>query len=315
LLTLPEHWVWDSWIADDGELFHLFFLQAERALADPDRRHTAARIGHATSTDLRDWTYHGVALDPGPAGAWDDLALWTGSVARGDDGLWRMFYTALNSRGRGVFDQRIGVAVSLDLFSWHRPDDRPAIEIDPGWYLTLADGAGVSETWRDPFVFRDPTGSGWCAYITARLPGAPRLDDGVLALATSPDLVHWRLQPPVTTPAGFGQLEVVQVRLIDGQHVLVFTCHPDEQTPLRRKQFGEFCTWSMIGASALGPWDVCTAQPFEVEPNLFAAPLVQDRRGVWNLVGFRNLDPGGDTRFEILDPIAVQVRDGRLVAC
>jgi beta-fructofuranosidase len=28
-------------------------------------------------------------------GRWDDLALWTGSVARGDDGVWRLFYGEL----------------------------------------------------------------------------------------------------------------------------------------------------------------------------------------------------------------------------
>ena len=49
---IADQWIWDSWIADDGELFHLFFLQAPRSLVDPDLRHTSARIGHATSTDL-----------------------------------------------------------------------------------------------------------------------------------------------------------------------------------------------------------------------------------------------------------------------
>src|SRR5688500_12515413 len=104
MLKLPDLWIWDSWIADDGGTYHLFFLQASRSLGDPHRRHTAARIGHATSTDLVEWEYRGIALGPAETG-WDDLALWTGSVARGDDGTWRLYYTALSSAGRGVFDQ------------------------------------------------------------------------------------------------------------------------------------------------------------------------------------------------------------------
>jgi beta-fructofuranosidase len=28
VLRLDEAWIWDSWIDDDGELFHLFFLKA-----------------------------------------------------------------------------------------------------------------------------------------------------------------------------------------------------------------------------------------------------------------------------------------------
>ena len=64
MLRLPDQWIWDSWVADDGERFHLYFLQAPRALGDPTLRHAAARIGHATSFHLVDWTYHGVALGP-----------------------------------------------------------------------------------------------------------------------------------------------------------------------------------------------------------------------------------------------------------
>ena len=59
MLRLPDDWVWDSWVADDGETYHLYFLKAPRALEDPSRRHARAVIGHATSTDLVDWTDRG----------------------------------------------------------------------------------------------------------------------------------------------------------------------------------------------------------------------------------------------------------------
>ena len=313
MLRLDDHWVWDSWIADDGDRYHLYFLQAPRSLAGPDRRHLAARIGHASSTDLVSWEYHGVALAPDAAGAWDDVALWTGSAVRGDDGLWRMFYTGLSSRGFGLKDQRVGVAVSQDLHIWRRPLDRPVLEADPRWYTTLSGTGGPSETWRDPFVFRDPDGDGWWMYVCARQAGTRRFDDGVVATARSHDLVHWQAGPPATAPARFGQLEVVQVRPVDGRWVMVFTCHPDEQDPLRRKEFGEFCTWTLVADHPLGPWDASRAVPFEAEPHLFAAPFVQDRDGGWNLVGFRNLDPDGPTRFEITDPVPVRLDGDRLV--
>ncbi len=32
VLALRDDWVWDSWVADDGENYHLFFLTAPRAL-------------------------------------------------------------------------------------------------------------------------------------------------------------------------------------------------------------------------------------------------------------------------------------------
>ena len=151
MLTSADDWIWDSWIADDGERYHLFFLKAPRSLGDADLRHEAARIGHASSLDLSDWEVHEDALGPADTG-FDDLALWTGSVARGDDGRWRMYYTALNTEGRGVKDQRIGLAESEDLMTWRRVADEPLVEPDPCHYTMFADGS--SETWRDPFVFR-----------------------------------------------------------------------------------------------------------------------------------------------------------------
>ena len=130
VLSSREDWIWDSWIADDGERYHLFFLKAPRALRDPRLRHERARIGHATSLDLVDWDVHEDALGPASEG-FDDLALWTGSVARGDDGVWRMYYTALNSEGRGERDQRIGMAESDDLMTWRRAAHEPLIAPDP----------------------------------------------------------------------------------------------------------------------------------------------------------------------------------------
>ena len=310
MLRLEDAWIWDSWIADDGERYHLFFLKAPRALEDAGLRHTAATIGHASSLDLVDWDVHADALLP-DAKRWDDVALWTGSAVRGDDGTWRMYYTALSSDpGHGVKDQRIGLAESRDLTTWQRVGDRPLVAPDPRWYRTI-DGTH-SETWRDPFVFADPEGDGWHMLITARHPDAPRLSDGVLAHARSADLTTWELQPPLTEPAGFGQIEVPQIRVVDGRHVLVFTCHPEEQSAGQIERFGPHSTWSVLGDHPLGPWDIDAARPFEAAPKLFAAPLVQQRDGTWAFVGFLNQEPEGILSFEILDPIPVGLRDGVL---
>lgn len=313
MLRLEDRWVWDSWIADDGDRYHLFYLQASRSLGDAELRHTRATVGHAVSDDLVTWQVLADALGPAPEG-WDDLAIWTGSVVRADDGSWRMFYTAINTGGHGVKDQRLGMAVSDDLLHWRRPLRQPVVDVDTRWYKTLDEDPAASETWRDPFVFRDPGGDGWHMLVTARAAGADRYDDGVLAHARSADLMSWELGPPVCDPgAGFGQLEVAQVREVGGTPVLVFTCHPQEQTPKRRQRSGLHCTWSVTGDSLLGPWDVDRAQPFTAEPQLFAAPLVQRRDGGWVLVGFRDAEPEGRLAFEIIDPVPVRVGAGGLV--
>jgi beta-fructofuranosidase len=182
--------------------------------------------------------------------------------------------------------------------TWRHVTSTPLVEPDPCHYTIAADGS--SETWRDPFVFH--ADGVWHMLITARDPTAERLFDGVLAYARSTDMRTWALAPPLTEPDRFGQLEVPQVRQLDGQWLLVFTCHPDEQgerTP--------FCTWYVLGDSPLGPWDIAGARPFEAEPNLFAAPLVQRRDGTWAFLGF--LDRAS---FDIVDPIPVELRGGTL---
>ena len=146
--------------------------------------------------------------------------------------------------------------------------------------LGLAEDPVASQTRRDPFVFRDPDGDGWHMFITARLKGAPRLDDGVIGHARSVDIVRWELGPPLSRPAGFGQSQVPQARMVRGRPTLVFTCHTDEQTDWRKEQSGLYCTWSVPGDSLVGPWDISGAEPFVAEPDLFAGSYSPGRVGV-----------------------------------
>ena len=152
MFTLPDSWVWDFWFADDGEQYHLFFLYASRALHDPDARHYRASIGHATSTDLRDWTRVPDALVRSDAPAFDDLATWTGSVVQHPDGTWFLFYTGSTLTPAGNV-QRIGYATSADLLTWHKSPDNPVLQADGHWYEVLADDQWHDEAFRDPWVF------------------------------------------------------------------------------------------------------------------------------------------------------------------
>ena len=141
-LRLADAWLWDSWFVVDGDEHHVFFLRASRALLDPRRRHDRATVGHAVSRDLRNWTLLADAFVPADEPAWDDLAIWTGSVVRDPDGQWHLFYTGI-SHADGGSVQRIGRAVSDDLVTWHRAGSDPVAVADPQWYETrTADGGG-----------------------------------------------------------------------------------------------------------------------------------------------------------------------------
>jgi beta-fructofuranosidase len=223
MLRLPDAWTWDFWLADDGRSFHLYYLQAPRG-DDPESRHWNVSVGHAVSADLTAWTVLADAIAPASGPAFDDLTTWTGSVVRGTDGVWFMFYTGGGSREHGL-KQRVGLATSADLHHWTKHPASPVLESDPRWYEQYPDAGWTDEVWRDPWVFPDPDGRGWHMLVTARSRLEAVDQRGVIGHASSPDLVHWQAGAPLSRPgAGFGQLEVSQVEVVQGRPVLIFSC-------------------------------------------------------------------------------------------
>ncbi|MFN8619788.1 MAG: family 43 glycosylhydrolase [Chloroflexota bacterium] len=302
MLRPADRWAWDHWLVDDGSSYHLFFLQAPRSLGDPDLRHMNATVGHAVSTDLVDWTEVGTALRPGPAGGWDDRAIWTGSIV-GHEGTWYGFYTACNDADRGLV-QRIGLAVSSDLVTWTRVGEGPRMATDPRWYERLDLTAWHDEAFRDPWVFRDPEGNGWHALITARAKDGGTADSrGVVGHAWSPDLLSWEVRPPLSAPHEFGQLEVCQVvELVPGRWVLVFNVGARELSQARRERTGETRSGTYLcpAAGPLGPFDLDRAR---LVSELYAGRLVRRRDGSWALMGFLPNDPDGTFPGVISDPV------------
>ena len=131
-LHLADHWLWDHWICDDGDHYHLFFLRASRALHDPERRHFRASMGHAVSDDARSWELVADALVRSDGPAFDDKAIWTGSTVIKPDGALRVFYTGISQAEDGLV-QRIGWADSTDGVTFERACDAP-LEADGKWY-------------------------------------------------------------------------------------------------------------------------------------------------------------------------------------
>lgn len=300
MLSLHDHWLWDFWIADDGTAYHLFFLKAPR-VGDPEQRHWNLCIGHAVSADLRAWEVLGDAIQPSSAAAFDDYATWTGSVVRGDDGLWNMFYTGL-SRADGGQVQRIGVATSADLHTWTKRGPQAVVTSDARWYEQFS-VTGALEAWRDPWVMRDPDGDGWHMIITASAHAGPADDRGVLGHARSTDLISWEVQPPLSQPgSGFSQLEVSQVAVVDGAPLVLFSCLGPQLSAARRDTGERGGVWALRPECLLGPYDV-TRAVLLTDESLYSGRVVQERNGSWRLLAFHNTDRWGAFVGALSDPL------------
>ncbi|WP_316359619.1 hypothetical protein [Devosia sp.] len=310
--NLADHWVWDFWLADDGEQHHLFYLHAPKSLGHPDLRHRNAKIGHATSTDLRNWTNHGRAFEPGLPGSFDGSATWTGSVVRGPDRLWRMFYTGSRflSADSNANIETIGLATSPDLFTWTKQPG-PICSADPQWYETLGTSSWPEEAWRDPWVFWKQADQRWHMLVTARGKDGTEPDRGVMAHATSPDLKSWTVQPPLSaTGSGFAHLEVFQVVKVDGRNHLLFCCDSAKLVGARAGQIGG--VWSLPVGDMPGPVDFRQARLL-VDERLYAGRIAMDRQGAPWLLAFRNVSADGEFVGGVSDPIRVLTdQDGYL---
>ncbi len=304
MFDLADDWVWDFWTVDDPHAesgrHHLFFLKAPRSLGDPGRRHLNATIGHAVSDDLVHWTRVADAFDPQPVPAFDDLATWTGSVVRGEDGLWLMFTTGVTGAERGQV-QRVGMATSPDLVTWTRSPDH-LIESDARWYAR-GRGTDGEEHWRDPWVVRDESGL-WHMYLTAQAPG--KRGKGVVGHATSADLREWVVGPPLSVPTGrFDQLEVISLHVVDERWVLMFSCmHPE----MPGSDVGSGGVWTVAVDGPGAPVDVSRAVRLTTE-HVYVGKLVTPSDGATRFLAFENRREGDDFVGGIIDPCRVAWND------
>jgi beta-fructofuranosidase len=301
-LRLADRWIWDFWLAHDGADHHLFFLQAPRALGDPDKRHWNVSIGHAVSTDLRAWDVLPDALAPTTTDAWDDYTTWTGSVIRHDDRWW-MFYTGTSRRENGKV-QRIGLATSDDLTHWRRHGTEPLIEADPRWYEQLDPVTWPELAWRDPWVFPDPDTGRFHVMVTARARTGAPATRGVIGHATSPDLTAWTVGPPVTAPGVFGHLEIPQVQHAHGAWRLLFSAPPATDSTRLSTVEG---THLLSADRPDGPYHWATHQILDADStgSHYGGRLVPHGDG-WQLLTWLGTGADGEFRGEIADPVPVR---------
>jgi hypothetical protein len=141
-----EYGMWDTWLMQEGDEYHLFFLQRKRT-----------NIGRAVSKDLVSWSPLPDIHTKAPPGHWDSDRAKTGMCVRDGD-RYVCFYGSMVD---GV--QRIGALVSRDLKQWEKSPANPVIEITPPHYS--------GRDCRDLFAFFDPRLRVWEGLFCAQTGG------------------------------------------------------------------------------------------------------------------------------------------------
>ena len=236
----------------DG-LYHLFHL----VLPNHDF------IAHAVSTDALNWRRVNNALFIGDPGSWDDLMLWTMHVSPDPHraGRWRMFYTGLSRRDQGKF-QRLGMAISDDLFHWQKTpvhwvdhrgpkdpervkqalrqsradtaDSRHALfdkgscfplEPDPQHYEASLEEARHWVSFRDPFFYHDGR-DGWLI-AAGRVNTGPIVRRGCVTLMKEVEPNHFVGQPALHHPRLYDDIEVPNLIVVNEDHYLIGSIRED----------------------------------------------------------------------------------------
>jgi beta-fructofuranosidase len=286
-----DRFLWDSWVLEDNGRYRLYHLDAPED-PDPDTRHDRAQIRTAVSDDLIHWNDEGLVVEKGPAGSWDDKAIWTGNAYKKGEQYF-LFYTGRNERDGQT--QRIGLATSTDGKRWQR-SGQPLLEADARWYET-DEPSPIYKAWRDPAVVQDPESGKYHMFFTAKTKdGDPRYK-GCIGMAVSDNFEGpYQCVPPILAPGQFAQMECPQVIQREGKTFLFFSSMEKDYNPswaehVGGAQSGLHC---YVGDSLNGPFRPVNGDGLVTRSadNLYSVKILEDskRPGEYQAIGWYMAD-------------------------
>ena len=180
-------------------------------------------IAHAVSTDGISWKRVNNALFVGDPGEWDDDMLWTMHVIE-KEGKFRMYYTGLQRRDRGVVS-KVGLAESSNLIDWKK-NDNDIFPIEPLgiYYETKHTNPRKWLSFRDPFWF-EYKGEEYLLICARSITGPVSRRGCVGIVKITNDVVE--LRPPLLYPMVYDDIECPCVFELNGRHYLIGSIRED----------------------------------------------------------------------------------------
>jgi len=333
IYLVEGQYIWDSWVVDVDGVLYRYALSAPQEIIDsdgskrkisPDMRHDHAYIRLAQSHNRgQSWVDRGPVIVPRKPGIWPDHVIWTSSVQlrRNAEGK-REFLMFITGRSKADGElQRIGLTRSNDGLNFSPPE----ILLNPSTNLgyDITDDDGIIMAWRDPFVFQDPQSGIWHMFFSAKA----RDDCGNIrptvghAISQSDSLTQWLLQPPLTLPQYYHQLEVPYVLHRDGKYYLLVSTQNNPLMP--NNEAKEAAYRGYVSGSINGPWELLYDATDRIYGHKIYAPTVFESppgTGNYSAVSFFSKD----TRYPYVatplipirwDPTGPQFMFDKALAC
>jgi len=214
---LQDFQIGDVNVLKHKDVFHLFHLTL------PNH----AYIAHAVSRDGLKWRRVKNALFISDPKAWDDDMLWTMHVSPHPyrPGAWRMFYTGLCMKDRSRV-QRIGMAASDDLYTWHKDESGAfPLEIPGSYYEHKLEEGRHWVSFRDPFCYQEDGRTYLLA--AARTKTGPVVRRGCVAFIRESAENQYEFLPPLFQPMHYDDVEVPNLAKIRGRYYLIGSIRED----------------------------------------------------------------------------------------
>ena len=196
-----------------------------------------------------------------------DLYIFTGSVIKGNDEKYYIFYTGHNPHyiNMGKPQEVIMLAVSDDKVHWEKQN---------GFDLGAPDGY-EKDDFRDPFVFFDESIGQYRMILAARKAEGEFYRRGCLLSYTSCDLTNWTIaEKPFYEPEAFYMHECPDYFKMGDWYYLLFSEFNDK-----------FCTHYRMSKSPCGPWLTPEFDTFD-NRSFYAAKTAADKAGRRYLFGW-----------------------------
>ncbi|OQX86213.1 hypothetical protein B6D60_06655 [candidate division KSB1 bacterium 4484_87] len=248
----------DFCIFKHGNVYHLFHIAGTPGVSCclPGNE---LWFGHATTKNFRYWETHEPCLYIDTNG-WDNGHVFAPYVIEFQGKFW-MFYTGVSIKNR----QRIGLAVSDDLYSWRRVSKNPIITPEKYPWAFCPDDRGSA--CRDPHICR--FGDEFSLYYTA----VTREGKGCVARASSADLLHWKDGGPVFMSDQLAHPESSNVQEFEGKYFLFFG--------------GQYEFWSYVISD--DPFDWKNRKPIPLKQGITAMEVIVRKGSLW-LVAYFKMD-------------------------